>query len=79
MRILPKFLAMGVHLIANVQEHDVRTRRQDRTNVAFVQIQHVRNHLVLGALENAFVGALLQKHADLLQGHGRLLHLAYSK
>jgi hypothetical protein len=70
---------MGVHLITNVKEDDVRTRRQYRTNVAVVQIQHVSNHLVLGALENAFVGALLQEHAHLLQGHGRLAHLAYSK
>ena len=78
-RILTKFFAMGVHRITHIQEDDVRTGRQDRTHVAVVQIQHVGDHLVLRTFEDAFVGALLQEHADLLQGHGRLLHLAYTE
>src|SRR5215204_6857925 len=50
-RILTQFLAMSVHGITNVEEDDVRTWREYRTNVAFIQSQDVRHHLVLRSFE----------------------------
>lgn len=44
---------------------------QHGTDVALIEVEHIRHQLVLGLFEHAFLGALLEQHFDLFDGDRR--------
>ena len=59
--------------VLQIDPRDPRARRHKGVDAPFIQPEHIFDHILLGFLEDAYLGAVLDHNLDLLRGDVRFL------